>query len=381
MPIWLVLVWRRGRPARAQDGVRVQGLFRSSIGIGQGARLFADAMEVAGFSIDRVDAGAWTNTAADLDLEPQGEGGGRPVGLTVSHLNPSELERVVERAWARAQRGRRHIGYWAWELPTAPTSWRRGFRFVDEVWTPSAFTADALSRIAPASVPVHVVPHPVWATTPGAADRAGFGLPEQACVVLVALDLRSTGARKNPLGALQTYAAATARTSTGATLVCKVSGASAEPALFAQVKALCSDRFDVVLIDAVLSHERMSALVASADIVLSPHRAEGFGLLLAEGMRLGKAVVATGWSGNMEFMDATCAALIDYRLTPVFDPQGLYVGSEWAEPDLGHAARLLARLIDSPDERAALGARARARGGPTFDMQLWRQLIERRMTG
>ena len=50
-----------------------------------------------------------------------------------------------------------------------------------------------------------------------------------------------------------------------------------------------------------LAPEDRHALTACADIVLSLHRGEGFGLVMAEAMLLGKPVVATGWSGNTDY--------------------------------------------------------------------------------
>jgi len=75
----------------------------------------------------------------------------------------------------------------------------------------------------------------------------------------------------------------------------------------------------------------MAGLVASADVVLSLHRAEGFGLLLAEAMLHEVPVVATNWSGNVDFMSAEDSGLVGYRLVPPNDPQGTYnlPGAEW----------------------------------------------------
>ena len=104
------------------------------------------------------------------------------------------------------------------------------------------------------------------------------------------------------------------------------------------------------------------ALTACADIVLSLHRSEGFGLVPAEAMLLGRPVVATDWSANTEFMDAASAAMVACRLVPAADARGVYAvpGAMWAEPDLADAARHLARLADDPEARAALGQAGRA---------------------
>ena len=103
------------------------------------------------------------------------------------------------------------------------------------------------------------------------------------------------------------------------------------------------------------------ALFAVADIILSLHRSEGFGLVLAEAMLLSKPVIATGWSGNMEFMDQDSAALVGYRLVPTRDRRSTYdvANAVWAEPDLADAVAHLRRLADDEVERRALGDRGR----------------------
>ncbi len=65
------------------------------------------------------------------------------------------------------------------------------------------------------------------------------------------------------------------------------------------------------------SHARHLNALRCCDAYVSLHRAEGFGLGLAECMAMGKPVIATGWSGNMEFMDADSAGLVDFTLVPV----------------------------------------------------------------
>ncbi len=94
--------------------------------------------------------------------------------------------------------------------------------------------------------------------------------------------------------------------------------------------------------------------------MLSLHRSEGFGLVPAEAMLLGRAVVVTDWSGNTDFTDADTAALVPYRLVPAVDPRGVFQapGAVWAEADIDAAAAQLRRLADDPAQRAALGARA-----------------------
>ena len=107
----------------------------------------------------------------------------------------------------------------------------------------------------------------------------------------------------------------------------------------------------------------MSGLMAEVDIVLSLHRSEGFGLVPAEAMQLGKPVVATGWSGNMDFMNERNSVPVSFRLVPVEDPyDGAFVsdGQLWADADVGNAAEWLRRLAADPRLRRHLGETARA---------------------
>jgi glycosyltransferase involved in cell wall biosynthesis len=107
----------------------------------------------------------------------------------------------------------------------------------------------------------------------------------------------------------------------------------------------------------------MSGLMAAVDIVLSLHRSEGFGLVPAEAMQLGKPVVATGWSGNMDFMNAGNSAPVAYTMVPVQDPyDGAFVadGQLWAEADVDDAANWLRRLAADPELRRRMGDAARA---------------------
>ena len=107
----------------------------------------------------------------------------------------------------------------------------------------------------------------------------------------------------------------------------------------------------------------MSGLMAAVDIVLSLHRSEGFGLVPAEAMQLGKPVVATGWSGNMDFMNAGNSAPVAYDMVPVQDPyDGAFIsdGQLWAEASVDDAADWLRRLANDTDLRRRMGDTARA---------------------
>lgn len=386
LPLRIGWVWRRGsRPVGGEDGLTVVGLLRDTRGVAQAARLFADALEQDGLVVHRLDAGSALQVAATLRAPtPHGVPAHNDTRVLVTCLNPPELVRWLDVTGGRALQGCRHVGYWAWELPEAPPAWRDAFRYVDEVWCHSEFAAGALRKLAPAGVRVTALPLPVFMTPNAAPDRTRFGLPVEACVVLAAIDLRSTSARKNPLGALAAYHAAVPIPDGRSVLACKLSGLESEGEVAQALRAAAARRADILLVTELLSEQDMASLIASADIVLSLHRAEGFGLLPAEAAWLGRAVVATNWSAPMEFLHPEGAALIDWHPVVVEDAQGLYGGIEgatWAEPDIAQAAAALRRLIDDPAERGRVGEQAAAHARVVFESQAWAKRVRSLLAG
>jgi len=257
--------------------------------------------------------------------------------------------------------GRPTIAYWAWELSVVPETWRAGAPFVHEIWTPSRFSAAALEHLAPQRV--RVVPHPVAfiPPIPSALARADFGLPEHAVVVLVSFSLASSFERKNPLAAIAAFRAAFANR-TDRMLVLKIVHAGHAPADLARLRAAASGAKNIVFETRILPTADRHALTRCADIVLSLHRSEGFGLVPAEAMVLGRAVIATDFSGTTDFLDASCGIPIPYTLIPARDPRGVFQapGATWAEADPGAATRALQTLAENPDLRAKLGHAAQA---------------------
>jgi glycosyltransferase involved in cell wall biosynthesis len=340
-------------PAPAvRGGVAVAGELSRASGLGEAARIMRRAIEGIGLP-------TW---AIDLDAPGAVE---LPAGVPLLlHVNAPLLPLALLRAPRSLVRGRRVIGYWAWELPTVPDTWRAGLPFVHEIWALSSFTAEAFRNWLPtdAAQPVRTVPIPlaVAPPVPAALDRAAFGLPAEAVVVLVSCNLASSFERKNPLGAIAAFKQAFGDRP-DRLLLLKLGNPEHAPADFAAVRQAVAEAANIRIDTRILPIGDSHALTACADLVLSMHRSEGFGLVPAEAMLLGRAVIATGWSGNMDFMDADSAALVGYRLVPARDPRGVFEapGARWAEPDIGEAAAHLRHLADDPAGRAALAERGR----------------------
>ena len=91
--------------------------------------------------------------------------------------------------------------------------------------------------------------------------------------------------------------------------------------------------------------KKVNSLIRCVDVLVSLHRSEGFGLVLAEAMLLGTPVIATNWSSNTEFMDSGSSCMVKYSLIASKKKEGLYKkGCIWAEPDIKDAAAYMIRL-------------------------------------
>ena len=340
------------------EGLAVAGELSRTTGLGEGARIMLRALDRAGVPHWPFDAGPLLPAyQADLPAVSQCPDARVPLVL---HVNPPLLPYLLRRLPRQLVRGRCIVGYWSWELPEAPADWRAAARCVHQVWVPSAFTASAIEPLLPGRV--RVVPHPVAAAPPAPSqlDRAGFGLPPGAVVVLVAFNLASSLERKNPLAAIAAFRAAFGERP-DRYLLLKIGYSEHDPGGFARIAAAAADAPNIRIETRTFPDADRHALIAACDIVLSPHRSEGFGLWLAEAMLLRKPVIATGWSGNLTFMDPESAALVGYCLVPSHDPRGVYAGQHWAEPDHTDLVRQLQRLADDAEARAAMGSKAASR--------------------
>ena len=247
---------------------------------------------------------------------------------------------------------------------------------LNEVWVPSTFVQDAVAPVSP--VPVFKVPHAVRFAPDPQASRDRFGLERDRQLVLVMFDFSSVQERKNPRAAISAFRLASMKErSLG--LVVKTQNGADNPEALAELCDSLGDLPHVTLIDQALSRQQTWDLESCCDILLSLHRAEGFGLGPAEMMHLGKPVVATGWSANMDFMDADNSMPVRYELLPLAETLGPYeAGPVWAEADVEHAAWCLGRLADDWELGQRIGARARETTRQKLDpVVVGRQVAER----
>jgi glycosyltransferase involved in cell wall biosynthesis len=345
-----------GRREAKSGGARVEALLPAGLnvvgyaarvnGVGESARLCRNACASVGLANHLVDVERTSSLAQ------------RAVYRTsIYHVNADQTPAVHDQLGHVFDASSYNIGCWHWELPELPDAWISSAEPLDEIWAPSAFTQSAVSRKV--TIPVVHMPHGIEVTQIEACSSEELGVPRGRFTFLCMFDFGSIMHRKNPLGAAEAFRRAFPHEPAPALLI-KVRDASGHPEEYAELQEQLRGIPNVYLTDRRLSRARANGLLAACDAVVSLHRSEGFGLILAEAMDLGKPVIATGWSGNMDFMNDRNSCPVGYELVTLDRTYQHYqAGQQWAEPDLDHAAHLMRRVFEDPAYRADLGARAR----------------------
>lgn len=334
-------------------GVNVAGYLRSELGIGEVARQIVRGLDAVG--VPALPVGLVAPDSRQGHGYVTGGHASNPYPVNIVCVNADGLPHFAQEAGPGFFADRYTVGVWWWETSEFPERFSNAFEHVDEVWVGSRFVAETLSAVAP--VPVVHVPIPVHFPQPPPLQPGEHGWPD-AFTFLFSWDYCSVFKRKNPLAVVEAYTR-TFDPGAGTALVLKCINAHFDPAGHRRLKDAIAGRDDIVLIDGYLDPDDKDRLMLSCDCYVSLHRSEGLGLTMVEAMYHGKPVIATSYSGNVDFMTAENSYPIGFELVPIGDDAAPYpADGTWAEPDVAQAARAMRRVFDEPEEARARGARA-----------------------
>lgn len=334
--------------------VTVLGLFRYTSGLQQAANGMVAALEAAGVRNALRDVPG--PAIREFPTHPLDALDTAPIAIANVGLDTSVPD-AYWRAGLHANPGVYRIANWWWELEDLPAEWLNRGEGVDEIWAPTRFIADSLAKLG----------KPVFSMLPGLElpafrplGKAAFGMDPKKFTFVGLFDANSRLGRKNPFAVVDAFRTAF-RSSDAVELVLKMTppGASPGPEIV-RLREVCASA-GVKLIEQVFTRDETLAFLAAGDSLVSLHRSEGFGLPLAEAMLLGKPVIGTGYSGNLDFMSADTSYLVEFTRVPIATDDPPYrKGFVWAEPSVPHAASLMRQVFDHPEESRAIGACAKA---------------------
>ena len=361
--------------SKKQGGVDVFGYLNAELGVGEAGRLVCRALTAAEVPISTI-ANKETVSRQKYDFPVDNIGKYQTLFMSI---NADQLSDSCAFLGHEFLKDRYVIGQWFWELEELPERYQRSFELVDEIWAPTLFIKEALEKKAPSSVKVTHMPLPL--VTPewdSSINRNSFGIGD-GYVFLFTFDLMSVLKRKNALGLIDAYCDAFSEND-GAVLVLKTINGDKRLSELEKIRWRARSRKDIVIIDQYLDAQESASLMMLCDCYVSLHRSEGLGLTMAEAMLLGKPVIATAYSGNMDFMTDDTSLLVPWKYTDVGDDAESYPAeARWAEPDLSAASSMMRKLFQDREFGKALGDRAKRDLQSRFSPQVTGERMKNRL--
>ncbi len=419
-------------------GANISGFIQSEKGVGSAVRFTIKCFQSAEipFVLNNVTDRHSLNFVKEFNDFHENN----PFLFNLIHVGPDVLQNFIIEKTKSYFNGHYNIVYWNWELSEFPEFYYHLFNYVDEVWVPSNFILNSISQVSP--IPVVRIPYSIGGAQPTgnknktdsqteqaipkltpmpestlkqkpmskseqtlkssstpeigwssirtlnlkpsqtpelkSSIRENLGFSDGDYVYLFIFDFQSYTERKNPAGLINAFKQAF-NSKDRAFLIIKCSHADLHKKDFEKIKKL-SEKSRIKIIDSALTAGELSSILDTADCYISLHRSEGFGLTIAEAMAKGKPVIATGYSGNMDFMTVYNSYPVKYVLVKINKDCGCYEkGNVWAEPDINDAARLMRYVYEHKDEAALVGLTAADDIKKSFNELAVGKLINRRL--
>lgn len=354
---------------QAIEGTNLIGYAHAELGLGEHVRQTAAAFTTAQspFGIINFNKGL-KHRQNDVSVNDNVINSSEyPVNLL--HINPDKLLQLYFDLGEDFFTGKYNIGYWVWELAICPEPWIKLSELVDEIWASTRFVQEIFESVT--SKPVIYMPQCVTLPTIPAYTKANFGIPSESFAFLYTFDFYSFIDRKNPFAAIIAFKEAFNQSKSDVCLVIKAMNADKENQHWLKMQELIADDKRIIVINETMNREEILGLFSVCDSFVSLHRSEGFGRGIAEAMYLGKPVIVTNYSGNVDFTNHNNACPVDYQLIPVEKGQYFFAENQvWAEPDTNHAAWYMSKLVNDQAYRTTI-----AQEGQKFILENYNPMI------
>ncbi len=323
-------------------GINLIGYLHAESGVGEAARASLRALKRSELPFSLIDYRLGNISRMGEVIEGHVNGALYPINLMQVNADQSKIAR--DHLGSKLFDGRYTIGYWYWEMPEFPDFLHFAYEQVDEIWVSTEYNRQSIAKYT--NKPVHVVPPAIEVLIEKPLTRAELQLPEDCFIFLHMSDALSIPERKNPMGVVTAFGLAFGdKPDAKVKLIIKVSNLDHQPVLSEAIFAAMEKEPRIQLIHEYMDRNVLNNLLNNCDCYVSLHRAEGFGLPIAESMYLGKPVIATHWSGNVDFMDKDSSFPVDYTVVELDKDFGPYQkGQVWAEPNLADAAAKMVEL-------------------------------------
>jgi glycosyltransferase involved in cell wall biosynthesis len=329
----------------------VIGYLRLALGIGEAGRQTLRTLANAGFKVSGLPI-QLNSSSPRIDSDREELLGETAAGrFHVFNVNADQMPQVVEHLAKKLRPDAYRIIVPFWELANLPDPWLPAFDLIDEVWAPTRFIQTGLVRKV--AKPVHWMPLLLNFEAPPSLPRGKLSLPENRFLFFFAFDYLSFIDRKNPMAVVHAFRQAFRgrRSQPEVGLVIKTINSEIVPEKGKALRDVLHEDPDVVLVERTITRTEILQLINACDAVVSLHRSEGLGLLIAEAMFLGKPTISTDYSGTTDLVNPRTGYPVDYELVPVEEGQyPCYEGQVWANVDINHAAWQMRQVFENPTD-------------------------------
>jgi len=351
---------------RQSFGINIIGYFDELHSIGEIARSLVKMIYPTGipFSLFNIISGA-NKISPDEYSEYSLYMVRKPIyPINIFVVNADQIP-IVYKQYEFLFKNKTNLGNWIWEFETGFGKYADACKYLDGIVTQNNYVYNCIKKYLPADYPIYNYLYPFIINTNNLIEknkiREKFNIPIDKFAVFFNFDYNSSYDRKNPEAVLSAFHSAF-KDNENACLVLKTTNQKNYSDYVTNFLRLINDynlSSRIYIIDEFLDKIQMLSLINACNVYISLHRAEGFGLGLLEAMFLGKPVIGTNYSGNLDFMNQDNSILIDAPLVPANTDFGPYKDVElWAEPDILNAASALKNLYDNPELVCSLGEAA-----------------------
>ncbi len=335
-------------------GINVIGYIDGEFGLGEAVRLNIKALQKVNVPVSIANYKVRTaHRHSDSTFTIFSEE--FPYSVNLIQISPAEVPNFLLYIDSEKLKDRYNILYVAWESEYVPDEYVKNMSFFDEIWVPSKYCQDIISRVC--RVPVISIPHPVEVVTTESIDPDTLNFYDKSKFnFFFMFDYNSAAIRKNIYTLIEAFEMAFGKNNSDVVLHIKTSLS----ARFAEEKVVLLSKIagfsNIIITEKIFDKGDLHFIIKNCDCYVSLHRSEGFGLTMAEAMYFGKPVIATGYSGNLEFMNFHNSFLVNYKMTVAGNDLHNYgKNTIWSEPDVEDAARLLKEVAENREKAAVVG--------------------------
>lgn len=296
--------------------------------------------------------------------------GENPFNINLVHIDPDSVNEFFKDEGLNFIKSRFNIGYWNKKSNLSLEELSKRANLFDEIWVPSEFVKEELTQFL--TVPVFSVP-PCIEIQKEKTEKVP--LPSEIArhdfIFLNCFDFKKGTEEENPLGVIQAFKKAFIKQSKACLIMKSVHGQLFESDLNRLKKH--AQGFPIYFIDEYLKDSQFNGLLEMANVTVSLHRVKSIALTLLESMARGKPVIATSYSGNLDYMNSENSFLVPCTIKKTLT-QSL------AEPDLESAARLMKWIYENRSDAIIKAQKARSDVLQKFNAKVIGRIYDKRLS-